>query len=65
MFALLGPNGAGKSTMNMLTGLVPLGGGDGYMMGKAVSASLNEIFKGMGCCPRHEAVSKAARRGTL
>jgi len=53
-FALLGPNGAGKSTtMNMLTGSVSLGGGDGYVMGKAVSDSLSDIFKGMGYCPQH------------
>jgi ATP-binding cassette, subfamily A (ABC1), member 3 len=53
-FALLGPNGAGKSTtMNMMTGLVPLGEGDGYVGGKAVSNSLDAIFKGMGYCPQH------------
>ena len=53
-FALLGPNGAGKSTtMNMLTGAVPLSGGEGYVGGRRVTSELPEIYKRLGYCPQH------------
>jgi ABC-type multidrug transport system ATPase subunit len=55
LFVLLGHNGAGKSTsFNMLTGLMPLSGGDAKILGYSVKHEMAQISKIMGVCPQHD-----------
>ena len=55
VFALLGHNGAGKSTtINLLTGLMPISGGDATISGHSVEHEMNRISQIMGVCPQHD-----------
>ena len=55
LFVLLGHNGAGKSTtFNMMTGLMPLTGGDATIMGMSVRDDMEKISVIMGYCPQHD-----------
>lgn len=50
--SLLGPNGAGKSTtIKVLTGLLPLSGGDAQVGGYDVKADLAELKRSIGVLP--------------
>jgi ABC-type multidrug transport system ATPase subunit len=47
--------GAGKSTtFNMLTGLMPLSGGDAFIFGLSVKHEMHLIAQIMGVCPQHD-----------
>eukprot|EP00759_Apiculatamorpha_spiralis_P055716 PhF_6_TR7887/c0_g1_i5/m.11597/K05643/ABCA3; ATP-binding cassette, subfamily A (ABC1), member 3 len=51
---LLGHNGAGKTTtINMLTGMLPMSGGDCVVYGRSVRTDLAAIRRNMGLCPQH------------
>jgi len=56
LFALLGPNGAGKTTtINLLTGVLPITGGDANVCGHSIVAGeLPAIRRLMGVCPQFD-----------
>merc|ERR1719149_13158 len=55
LLVLLGHNGAGKTTtFNMLTGLMPVSGGDATIFGMSIKTDLSLIQKNMGVCPQHD-----------
>eukprot|EP00929_Paragymnodinium_shiwhaense_P046547 TRINITY_DN23705_c0_g1_i1.p1 TRINITY_DN23705_c0_g1~~TRINITY_DN23705_c0_g1_i1.p1 ORF type:complete len:1941 (+),score=414.00 TRINITY_DN23705_c0_g1_i1:131-5953(+) len=57
MFCLLGHNGAGKTTtINMLSGMLPIDGGDALMNGKSVKYDMPAIRKSLGVCPQHDVI---------
>ena len=55
LYALLGHNGAGKTTsFNMLTGLMPVTGGDATIFGLSIKDDFGAIRSQMGVCPQHD-----------
>eukprot|EP00927_Polykrikos_kofoidii_P044673 TRINITY_DN38578_c0_g1_i1.p1 TRINITY_DN38578_c0_g1~~TRINITY_DN38578_c0_g1_i1.p1 ORF type:complete len:1924 (+),score=258.06 TRINITY_DN38578_c0_g1_i1:805-5772(+) len=57
IFILLGHNGAGKSTtINMLSGLLPVDGGDALMYGRSVVHDMQSIRRILGVCPQHDVI---------
>jgi len=51
---LLGHNGAGKTTtINMLTGMMPIDGGDAIVYGHSVKTQLPIVRADVGLCPQH------------
>ena len=55
LICLLGHNGAGKTTtINMLTGMLPVSGGDAVIYGKYVTSDMDDIRSFMGICPQHD-----------
>eukprot|EP00698_Gefionella_okellyi_P009613 TRINITY_DN2465_c0_g1_i1.p1 TRINITY_DN2465_c0_g1~~TRINITY_DN2465_c0_g1_i1.p1 ORF type:complete len:861 (-),score=171.86 TRINITY_DN2465_c0_g1_i1:103-2685(-) len=54
-FGLLGPNGAGKTTLiSILTGLLDLSSGHGYIGGHDVSYEIGTVRHLIGICPQHD-----------
>ncbi|GAM22412.1 hypothetical protein SAMD00019534_055870 [Acytostelium subglobosum LB1] len=57
--AFLGHNGAGKSvTIGMLTGLIPLTGGDAFIQGHSVRNQMPHVRQVIGVCPQHDIIWK-------
>ena len=55
LFVLLGHNGAGKSTtFNMMTGVMPVDGGDAMVFGKSIRKQMGSLQRTMGVCPQHD-----------
>ncbi|XP_076468754.1 phospholipid-transporting ATPase ABCA3-like [Babylonia areolata] len=66
-FGLLGQNGAGKTTtFKMLTGDMPVTGGNAYLKGFDVKRSLKQVQANMGYCPQFDAlIEQMTGRETL
>ncbi|MEV3939015.1 ATP-binding cassette domain-containing protein [Glycomyces sp. NPDC049804] len=57
VFSLLGPNGAGKTTtVNILTTLIPAGGGDAFVHGNHVVGDADAVRKSIGVTGQFAAV---------
>uniref|UniRef100_A0A7E4VBK1 ABC transporter domain-containing protein n=2 Tax=Panagrellus redivivus TaxID=6233 RepID=A0A7E4VBK1_PANRE len=57
-FGLLGVNGAGKTTtFSMLTGRLPIGGGDAFIRGNSVGTGGFSSFRLLGYCPQFDALN--------
>jgi ATP-binding cassette subfamily A (ABC1) protein 3 len=55
--AFLGHNGAGKTTtISMLTGLIPLSGGDAFVRGYSIRNQMRQVRKTLGICPQHDVI---------
>ena len=56
-FGLIGVNGAGKTTtFKMLTGELPITGGDVYVNGASVSKQIERVHQNIGYCPQTDAI---------
>jgi ATP-binding cassette subfamily A (ABC1) protein 1 len=56
-FGLIGVNGAGKTTtFKMVTGEIPMSGGEVYVGGQRVSKNLEKVHKNIGYCPQSDAI---------
>ncbi|XP_074643630.1 phospholipid-transporting ATPase ABCA1-like [Tubulanus polymorphus] len=56
-FGLLGINGAGKTTtFKMLTGDLPVTGGDASVQGHSILSDLNQVHRNLGYCPQFDAL---------
>ena len=56
-FGLIGVNGAGKTTtFKMITGEIPLSGGDIYVNGHSVSKQIERVHENIGYCPQTDAL---------
>jgi ABC-type multidrug transport system ATPase subunit len=56
-FGLIGVNGAGKTTtFKMLTGEIPITGGDVYVNGASVSKQIEKVHHNIGYCPQTDAI---------
>lgn len=55
--AFLGHNGAGKTTtISMLTGLLPVTGGEAYVEGYSIRSQIHLVRKSLGVCPQHDVI---------
>jgi ATP-binding cassette subfamily A (ABC1) protein 1 len=56
-FGLIGVNGAGKTTtFKMVTGEIPMSGGEIYVGGNTVSRNLEKVHRNIGYCPQSDAI---------
>ena len=56
-FGLIGVNGAGKTTtFKMITGEIPISGGEVYLGGNRVSKKLEKVHQNIGYCPQSDAI---------
>ncbi|XP_019951227.2 phospholipid-transporting ATPase ABCA1 isoform X1 [Paralichthys olivaceus] len=56
-FGLLGINGAGKTTtFKMLTGDIPVSGGEAFLNGYSIRTEMSEVHQNMGYCPQFDAI---------
>ncbi|XP_062240484.1 phospholipid-transporting ATPase ABCA1-like [Platichthys flesus] len=56
-FGLLGINGAGKTTtFKMLTGDIPVSGGEAVLNGYSIRTEMSEVHQNMGYCPQFDAL---------
>lgn len=56
-FGLIGVNGAGKTTtFKMLTGELPITGGDVFVDGASVSKQIERVHRNIGYCPQTDAI---------
>lgn len=56
-FGLIGVNGAGKTTtFKMLTGELPITGGDVFVNGASVSKQIERVHQNIGYCPQTDAI---------
>uniref|UniRef100_A0A8C5FEU4 ABC transporter domain-containing protein n=1 Tax=Gadus morhua TaxID=8049 RepID=A0A8C5FEU4_GADMO len=56
-FGLLGINGAGKTTtFKMLTGDIPVSGGEAYLNGYSIRSEMSLVHQNMGYCPQFDGI---------
>ncbi|XP_056156372.1 phospholipid-transporting ATPase ABCA1-like [Lampris incognitus] len=56
-FGLLGINGAGKTTtFKMLTGDIPVSGGEAFLNGYSIRSEMRDVHQNMGYCPQFDAL---------
>ncbi|XP_070711035.1 phospholipid-transporting ATPase ABCA1-like [Pempheris klunzingeri] len=56
-FGLLGINGAGKTTtFKMLTGDIPVSGGEAFLNGYSIRTEMREVHQNLGYCPQFDAI---------
>uniref|UniRef100_A0A667YE17 P-type phospholipid transporter n=1 Tax=Myripristis murdjan TaxID=586833 RepID=A0A667YE17_9TELE len=56
-FGLLGINGAGKTTtFKMLTGDIPVSGGEAFLNGYSIQTEMQDVHQNMGYCPQFDAI---------
>ncbi|KAL6118634.1 uncharacterized protein ACO6RY_03402 [Pungitius sinensis] len=56
-FGLLGINGAGKTTtFKMLTGDIPVSGGEAFLNGYSIRTEMRDVHQNMGYCPQFDAI---------
>ncbi|CAL8327347.1 unnamed protein product [Lota lota] len=56
-FGLLGINGAGKTTtFKMLTGDIPVSGGEAYLNGYSIRTEMSLVHQNMGYCPQFDGI---------
>nr|QNH67855.1 ATP-binding cassette transporter subfamily A member 1-like protein X1 [Brachionus rotundiformis] len=56
-FGLIGVNGAGKTTsFKMITGEIPISGGDVYVNNYSVSRQIEKVHQNIGYCPQTDAI---------
>ncbi|XP_015249332.1 PREDICTED: ATP-binding cassette sub-family A member 1-like isoform X2 [Cyprinodon variegatus] len=56
-FGLLGINGAGKTTtFKMLTGDIPVSGGEAFLNGYSIRTEMRHVHQNMGYCPQFDAI---------
>jgi ATP-binding cassette subfamily A (ABC1) protein 1 len=56
-FGLIGVNGAGKTTtFKMITGEIPITGGDVYVNNYSVSKQIGKVHENIGYCPQTDAI---------
>ncbi|KAM3857848.1 phospholipid-transporting ATPase ABCA1 [Diretmus argenteus] len=56
-FGLLGINGAGKTTtFKMLTGDIPVSGGEAFLNGYSIRTEMGDVHQNMGYCPQFDAI---------
>ncbi|XP_069561182.1 phospholipid-transporting ATPase ABCA1 [Brachyistius frenatus] len=57
-FGLLGINGAGKTTtFKMLTGDIPVSGGEAFLNGYSIRTEMRDVHQNMGYCPQFDAIN--------
>ncbi|XP_042367934.1 phospholipid-transporting ATPase ABCA1-like [Plectropomus leopardus] len=58
-FGLLGINGAGKTTtFKMLTGDIPVSGGEAFLNGYSIRTEMRNVHQNMGYCPQFDALDE-------
>ncbi|KAL7375204.1 hypothetical protein ABVT39_013723 [Epinephelus coioides] len=58
-FGLLGINGAGKTTtFKMLTGDIPVSGGEAFLNGYSIRTEMRDVHQNMGYCPQFDALDE-------
>ncbi|XP_075999903.1 phospholipid-transporting ATPase ABCA1 [Genypterus blacodes] len=58
-FGLLGINGAGKTTtFKMLTGDIPVSGGEAFLNGYSIRTEMSDVHQNMGYCPQFDAIDE-------
>uniref|UniRef100_A0A8C9V6W6 ABC transporter domain-containing protein n=1 Tax=Scleropages formosus TaxID=113540 RepID=A0A8C9V6W6_SCLFO len=58
-FGLLGVNGAGKTTtFKMLTGDIPMTGGEAFLNGYSIRTQMADVHQNMGYCPQFDAIDE-------
>lgn len=56
-FGLLGINGAGKTTtFKMLTGDIPVSGGEAFLNGYSIRTEMRKVHQNLGYCPQFDAL---------
>ncbi|XP_053199909.1 phospholipid-transporting ATPase ABCA1-like [Scomber japonicus] len=56
-FGLLGINGAGKTTtFKMLTGDIPVSGGEAFLNGYSIRTEMRDVHQNLGYCPQFDAL---------
>jgi ABC-type multidrug transport system ATPase subunit len=56
-FGLIGVNGAGKTTtFKMITGEIPISGGDVFVNNYSVSRQIEKVHQNIGYCPQSDAI---------
>ncbi|XP_059210648.1 phospholipid-transporting ATPase ABCA1-like [Centropristis striata] len=56
-FGLLGINGAGKTTtFKMLTGDIPVSGGEAFLNGYSIRTEMRDVHQNLGYCPQFDAI---------
>uniref|UniRef100_A0A3P8V611 P-type phospholipid transporter n=1 Tax=Cynoglossus semilaevis TaxID=244447 RepID=A0A3P8V611_CYNSE len=56
-FGLLGINGAGKTTtFKMLTGDIPVSGGEAFLNGYSIRTEMRDVHQSLGYCPQFDAI---------
>ncbi|KAM4611576.1 phospholipid-transporting ATPase ABCA1 [Polymixia lowei] len=56
-FGLLGINGAGKTTtFKMLTGDIPVSGGEAFLNGYSIRTEMRDVHQNTGYCPQFDAI---------
>uniref|UniRef100_A0A8D3AFJ7 P-type phospholipid transporter n=1 Tax=Scophthalmus maximus TaxID=52904 RepID=A0A8D3AFJ7_SCOMX len=57
-FGLLGINGAGKTTtFKMLTGDIPVSGGEAFLNGYSIRTEMRDVHQNLGYCPQFDAIN--------
>ncbi|XP_078132551.1 phospholipid-transporting ATPase ABCA1 isoform X4 [Sander vitreus] len=58
-FGLLGINGAGKTTtFKMLTGDIPVSGGEAFLNGYSIRTEMRDVHQNLGYCPQFDAINE-------
>ncbi|XP_070849905.1 phospholipid-transporting ATPase ABCA1-like [Chaetodon trifascialis] len=58
-FGLLGINGAGKTTtFKMLTGDIPVSGGEAFLNGYSIRTEMRDVHQNLGYCPQFDAIDQ-------
>ncbi|XP_034091957.1 phospholipid-transporting ATPase ABCA1-like isoform X2 [Gymnodraco acuticeps] len=58
-FGLLGINGAGKTTtFKMLTGDIPVSGGEAFLNGYSIRTEMRDVHQNLGYCPQFDAIDE-------